>query len=337
MRFTKRVLAALKAPYPLGILRLGGTPCVVCSTEDHGPIMLVRPPYTRAEEMLPGPGGSMALVEDPANPGELYSIMGCFPGYKFQDAAVYRVRREAGGWAASPIAALPFAHRIDFVTCAGTRYLVAASLAQDKADPSDWSKPGCLYACPVPSQPSERWTLTPVLEGIHRNHGLLATRFQGRRSLLVSGTEGLFCADLDSEWLFQTVMKKEISEIAVADLDGDGKEELVTIEPFHGDALCVYRQEGSSLKKAWEGPLAFGHGLLGGTIAGAPAILVSNRSGSRDLVAFQWTAGLDRPALTVVDAGVGAANMLILRHGNEDLVFSTNQASGEIAAYSAEP
>jgi hypothetical protein len=337
MRFAKRVLATLKAPYPLGTLRLGGEQCVACSTEDHGPLMLVRPPYDHAEEILPGPGGSMALVEDPANPGELFSIMGCFPGYKFQDAAVYRVRQEAGRWVLARVVGLPFAHRIDFVTCAGTRYLVAASLAQDKADPSDWSKPGCLYACPVPRRPSEAWTLTPVLEGIHRNHGLLVTSLQGKRCLLISGTEGLFRADLDQGLQFQEVMRKEVSEMAVADLDGDGEEELVTIEPFHGNTLCVYKQEKPAWKKAWEAPLAFGHGLLGGTLGGAPVILVSNRSDSRDLVAFHWPAGLERPSRTVVDAGVGAANMLILRHGDADLVFSTNQASGEIAAYLAEP
>jgi len=337
MRFAKRVIATLRAPYPLGILRLGGAPCVVCSTEDHGPILLIRPPYAGAEEILPGPGGSMALVEDPAAPGELYSIMGCFPGYKFQEGAVYRVRQEAGRWTAARVAALPFAHRIDLVTCAGNRYLVAASLAQDKADPSDWSKPGCLYACPVPRLPSEAWTLTPILEGIHRNHGLLTARLQGKRCLLISGTEGLFSADLDKGWQFERIMEKEISEIAVADLDGDGEGELVTIEPFHGDTLCVYKQDGRSWTRAWTGPLAFGHGLLGGTLGGAPVILVSNRSDSRDLVAFQWSAGLGRPERMVVEAGVGAANMLILRQGREDLVFSTNQASGEIAVYSAEP
>jgi hypothetical protein len=344
MRFAKRVLATLKAPYPLGILRQDGAPRVVISTEDHGPVLLAAPPYLEASEMLPGPGGSMALVEDPARQGELYAIMGCFPGYKFQEAAVYRIRQEAGAWTSSRIVPLPFAHRIDFVTCAGARYLVAASLAQDKSDPSDWSRPGCLYACLVPRLPSEAWTLTPVLEGIHRNHGLCVTSFRGKRTLLVSGTEGLFAADLQQGWTFELVMEKEISEIAVSDIDADGEEELVTIEPFHGDTLCVYKRASGGWEKAWEGEIAFGHGLTAGTLGGAPVILASNRAGSRDLVSFQFPRAaarpanrLGRPSPTVVDAGVGAANMLILRHGDTDLVFSTNQASGEVAVYSAAP
>jgi hypothetical protein len=344
MRFVKRVLATLKAPYPLGLIRHGGVPCVVISTEDHGPVLLANPPYREAAEIIPGPGGSMALMEDPERPGELYAVMGCFPGYKFQEAAVYRIWQEAGHWTSTRIIHLPFAHRIDFVTCAGTRYMVAASLAEDKRDPSDWSKPGSLFACPVPQRPTDAWALVPVLEGIHRNHGLLVTSLRGKRCILVSGTEGLFAADLQQGWAFEPVMEKEISEIAVSDVDADGEEEIVTIEPFHGDALCVYKRTSGGWDKAWEGGLAFGHGLLAATLAGAPALLVSSRAGSRDLLSFQFppaagrsAARLGPPSRTVVDAGVGAANMLVLRHGDADLIFSTNQASAEVAVYSAAP
>jgi hypothetical protein len=288
----------------------------------------------------------MALVADPEQPGELYAIMGCFPGYNFREGAIYRIRREAGRWAAVRIIGLPFAHRIDFVSRGGRRFLVAASLATDKQDPSDWSQPGCLFVCPTSPQ-SETWTLTPVLEGIHRNHGLLVTRFHGRQSILASGTEGLFAADLEhpgASWSFTRVLEKEISEIAVADLDSDGEEELVTIEPFHGDTLRVYKRTSGGWETAWEGEIAFGHGLLTGFIGGHPAVLVSNRAGSKELILFQFSPGcrsaahtLAQPARTVIDSGVGAANMLILPHDGADLVFSTNQATGEIVIYSVAP
>ena len=347
MKLTKRVLATLKAPYPLGVVMLDGAPCVVSSTEDHGPILLAAPPYEEAVGIAPGPGGCMALVAGPGQPGELYAIMGCFPGYKFQTGAIYRLRREAGRWVSAKIIGLPFAHRIDFVTRGGTRYLVAASLAADKSDPSDWSKPGSVYAAAMPRQAGEGWPLFPVLEGIHRNHGLLVTGFQGCKSLLISGTEGLFAADLerqDAAWAFSPIIEKEVSEIAVSDVDGDGEDELVTIEPFHGDALRVYKRAAAKWEIAWEGELSFGHGLLAGSLVGAPTILVSNRAGARELLAFQFPQGgparairLGQPSRTVIDSGVGAANMLILRSRGEELVFSTNQSTEEIAVYSAAP
>jgi len=347
MQLTKRVLAKLKAPYALGVIRVDGAPCVVSSTEDYGPVLFAAPPYNEAAEIAPGPGGCMALVAGPGQPEELYAIMGCFPGYKFQNAAVYRLGREDGRWVSAKIIGLPFAHRIDFVIRARTRYLVAASLAADKSEPSDWSKSGGVYASPVQSPSDTGWSLSPVLEGIHRNHGFLATGFQGRKSLLISGTEGLFAADLgreDASWGFTRIVDKEVSEIAVSDVDSDGEEELVTIEPFHGDSLRVYKRVKENWEVAWEGELSFGHGLLTGTLGGAPTILVSNRAGTRDLLAFQFPRGarqrgvrLGQPSKIIVDSGVGAANILILRRGGEELVFSTNQSTDEIAAYSATP
>ena len=168
-------------PYPLGVVAHRGQLCVVGSTEDHGPLFLAAPPYREAVEILPGPGGSMSLVADTERPGDLYAIMGCFLGYKFQTGAIYRIHPEGDGWASSKILGLPFAHRIDFVNRGRDRFLVAASLAADKRDPADWSQPGTVYACPVPKRAAEPWQLVPVLEGIHRNHGLLVTRFMGRR------------------------------------------------------------------------------------------------------------------------------------------------------------
>lgn len=63
--------------------------------------------------------------------------------------------------------------------------------------------------------------------------------------LYISGTEGTFCASFPatsaSLWEFERVFDHEISELFFIDLDGDGIDELVTIEPFHGDRLAVYR------------------------------------------------------------------------------------------------
>ena len=340
MEFKKHSLVKLQMPYPLGVVVRNGKRCVVGATEDHGPIMLAQPPFQEAVEMVPGPGGCMALVADNEQPDTLFAIMGCFVGYKFQTGGIYRISPDQGR-AAEKIIDLPFAHRIDFVRRGETRFLIAATLAADKRDPADWSMPGTLYASRVPAGPAENWKLTPVLEGIHRNHGLLSTRFMGRRSVLVSGTEGLFAADLDSggeDWAFQRVLGQEISEMAVSDIDGDGAVELITIEPFHGNSLRVYKPAGGLWKLAWETELEFGHCLLAGMLNGVRAILVSNRSGNRDLLMFEFTAppggrGIAEPKRHVVDHGAGAANMMVVSHEGTDRIFSTNQAAGEIVSY----
>lgn len=346
MRFSRHTLARLNMPYPLGTISLGGQQCVAASTEDHGPVLLARPPFREAIQMVDGPGGCMALAEDGRRPGELFAVMGCFLGYKFQTGAVYHIRPDGqdapGAWTAERILDLPFAHRIAFVERGGGRWLLAASLAADKRDPADWSQPGSLSASRVPMRAGEKWQLSPILPGIHRHHGMLVAPFMGKPSILVSGTEGLFAADLardGADWGFERVLQNEVSEIAVCDLDGDGVDELITIEPFHGSTMRVYRRDGESWRTAWEGALEFGHCLWAGSFGGAPSILASSRAGSRDLLLFRWdprrrAAGrLADPERVVVDAGVGAANMLVLRDGSADLIFSTNQAAGEIVCY----
>ncbi len=340
MKPVKRVLAKLNAPYAVGALRLGGRQCVVAGTEDHGPILLAAAPYTQATAIVPGPGGCMALASDPQEPGELFAIMGCFPGYRFQTGAVHHIRQGPGGWASTKILDLPFAHRIDFVARAGRRFLIAAALARDKSDPNDWSQPGSLYACAVPSDRKGTWQPVPVLEGIHRNHGLLVAPLKGKRTVLVSGAEGLFALDLDkpgSAWDFSKIIDREISEVAVLDLDGDGRDELATIEPFHGDRLCVYRPDAGTWRLAWDTGLEFGHGLLAGMLGGVASVLVSNRAGSRDLLLFQFPRGLEAPERSVIDAGAGAANALILRDASGESIVSANQAAGEIALYEVKP
>jgi hypothetical protein len=77
---------------------------------------------------------------------------------------------------------LSFAHRVELLNKGGRRYLVAANLTADKSDPSDRSRTGALHASPVPRQPGESWELVPILEGIHRNHGLIVRRYGGSRA-----------------------------------------------------------------------------------------------------------------------------------------------------------
>jgi hypothetical protein len=344
-KFEKRSLCSMKMPYSLGTIELNGEKCVVGATEDHGPIMLMRPPFREAKQMVAGPGGCMALVEDSTLPGELFAVMECFVGYQFRSAGIYHIRAGAAGlpWSATKIIRLPFAHRIDFIDKAGTRYLIAATLTSDKDDPADWSRPGSLYASRVPKDRTEGWELFPILEGIHRNHGLLFTRFMAKRTVLVSADEGLFAADVeapDTGWDFRQVLSVPVSEIAVYDIDGDGRDELITIEPFHGNCLCVYRQDPNRWQKVWEAELSYGHCLLAGLFHQAPSILISNRSGNRDLLLYRFEPSVSEgksrflsPSRLVIDEGAGAANMLVLGHEGGDLIFAANQAGGEIAVY----
>ena len=63
--------------------------------------------------------------------------------------------------------------------------------------------------------------------------------------LLIAGSEGLYEVAVpggaDIPWRAERLLDREISDAVTVDLDGDGVEELVTIEGFHGDEIAADR------------------------------------------------------------------------------------------------
>jgi hypothetical protein len=331
--FDKVVLHALPMPYAIAAMGPPDAPSVVCATEDHGPAVRIDPPYRQASPLVSGPGGCMALLPDPQDPDGLYAIMGCFVGYHFQGAGIFRIR---GGREPERILDLPFAHRIGLVRRRGRLTLLAASLAADKVDASDWSRPGAVYAAELEGDRPAAPKLEPVLPGLHKNHGFLLATLEGRASLLVGASEGLLALDLEATgggWPVRQVLPGETSEMALLDLDGDGRPELVTIEPFHGNALRAYRSTPAGWSPFFEAELQYGHCVLAGLFAGRPSILVSNRSGEKDLILFAFDGARQPPRRIVVDHGAGAANMVVISYQGKDHILSANQAGGQVAMY----
>jgi hypothetical protein len=73
---------------------------------------------------------------------------------------------------------------------------------------------------------------------------------EGIETICMSGVAGIFYFEQQSgryNGLKRCLFDKEVSEFCFIDLDGDGKEELVTIEPFHGEALNVYKRKGQQM------------------------------------------------------------------------------------------
>jgi hypothetical protein len=333
VRFDRTVIHEMRMPYAVGLIGAGPGASVACGTEDHGPMVRIDPPYREAYPLVSGPGGCMGVAMDPVRPSDLYAIMGCFPGYRFQGGGIYRIR---AGAEPERVLDLPFAHRIGFGARGGRRVLLAASLAADKDDAADWSQPGTVYAAELGEEPV-RLRLEPVLTGVHKNHGFLLAQLEGRSSLLIGGQEGLMAIDLEASgarWPVRQILAGETSEMALLDVDGDGETELLTIEPFHGNALRAYRRTPSAWALFWEAELEFGHGLTAGAFLGARSVLVSSRAGAKELVLFQFEATAPaRPHRFVLETGAGAANMAVVSHAGREHVLSANQATGQIVRY----
>ncbi|MDA3950999.1 MAG: hypothetical protein PF508_17460, partial [Spirochaeta sp.] len=181
--------------------------------------------------------------------------------------------------------------------------------------------------------------------------GAAAAGKEAAATLYISGAEGLFRAAIPAgrhgRWQFEQLTTTEISELGFVDLDGDGTEELVTIEPFHGDRLVAYRVAGTetgtgtgagpgdrrgALEPLWTHRIAFGHGLWVGPIAGVPSVIVGNRRGHGNLELLRMRGG-DRPEVITLAENTGTAQVAVVHDGPVDHVVATNQNSGEVVRY----
>ncbi len=140
----------------------------------------------------------------------------------------------------------------------------------------------------------------------------------------------------EERWRFHKIFNGEVSEMAFLDIDQDGRDEMVTIEPFHGDELVVYDTvDDAPAARRETRPIAFGHGLWAGPVNGVPSVIVGNRSGHKNLELLQWT-GEQEPAVVTIAEGTGTAQVTVVHHPGGDHIVATNQETAQIVRYTVE-
>ena len=288
-------------------------------------------------EKLPGcPGGMMSFLPVPGWRESLVSIMGLFPPFIGKEAAIWLHRKTGDEWTGSKIADLPFAHRCEFFPGASTPVLVAASVSRFKKDPADWSLPGEVYVLEPDSGRKDDWTCTRIDQSITRNHGMFRGKVNGEELMCLSGREGIFSLNRgeDGSWSLRQIFQNEVSEMTFIDLDGDGISELVTIEPFHGGSINVYKWTGDRWEPRYSGGLEFGHGLSSGMFNGTPCIAVGNRSGTLALEILK-PGDFSKGELTrqLIEKEAGPTQTQFFHHGGRDYLLSANQKKNEVALY----
>ena len=323
--------------YTVSVVKINGINMLAVGTEGLGKEYLLSLPDFQPQELCVGPGGTMSILNVPVeNSNDLVSIMGLFPPFVGFEAGVYYHLWSENGWCEYKIIDLPFSHRMEWMDADGVATLLVACVSKHKENPTDWSLPGILYAATLESH-DQKWQLTPVIEGLTRNHGLLKTIHNGVTSLLVSGAEGVFRVFWDSvqkRWVSEKWLDCEVSEIAKIDLDGDGVDELITIEPFHGNKLVVYKIDNGNWVKKFDTELSFGHGLCANFINGQPTILVGNRASGKELLAFRpIDLKVGQMQRIVIEADAGPTQTIITDIEGKAHIISSNQSKGEISLY----
>jgi hypothetical protein len=288
-------------------------------------------------------GGTMALIQIPGSNGEFIAVQRFFPGFQSAEAKLVWGRRGRGGlWEIRDLAALPYIHRFDLFIVEDEIFVLAATLCGSKKDREDWSDPGKVYTGKLPRRPEDGpedgMSFTAISENHTKNHGYCRGMWEGTEAGFITSDEGLFVVippkKKSGPWKVDPLIRRPIGDIALVDLDGDGVDELVTIEPFHGDQFLVNKKTGNGYEVVYRypGEIQFAHAVSGCRIRGRPAVVggIRRKNGELFILQYQTEGGYEA---RVVDQGVGPSNVAVVSGQERDLIISANHTQNHAAVY----
>lgn len=343
MNFRKQVLDKMERCYAASSLTIDGKLYAVLASEaEGGPCYAYGgDDFSQKEVIWESAGGTMSLLQIPGSNGEFIAIQKFFPGFKSEEAKLVWGKREGQrGWVVKDLAALPFVHRFDLFSAGGEIYILAAQLCGSKKNREDWSDPGKVYAGKLPKRPEKGVVFEVVLENLYKSHGYCRGAFRGREAGFITCEGGIYAVqpplEGGGEWTTRKLMDGPVGDVALCDFDGDGADELVTIEPFHGDRFLVRKNVGGYYGVVYHYPkeVMFAHAVTGCTLRGEPAAVCGARRGEAELFVLrrggpreQWCSS------TLIESGAGPSNIAVVNQRNRDIIISANHSLNEAALY----
>lgn len=337
-------LAKMERPYAVAIEGPRERPVFYAASEARaGRTLCFDGPNANPTVIASGPGGCMGIValDRAALPGVLM-VEGFFPIFQSEHsgAAIYSSPKDANDetWQRQRVFDLPFLHRFALVTPQDRPLIIAGQLCRSKNGLEDWSRPGAVYAV-VPGAGNEPWRMSekPLLDGLHRNHGMFTNVANGKEEVYVSADEGIFklsCCPPDCSWQAERIIDLPTSDLWMFDLDNDGEQELVAIQPFHGDIARIFKRRSKAWETVWEKEGKFGHVVWAGRLRGRSCVMLGWRGGDQALNihiledSHKWQ--FRKMAL---DVGVAPLNVSVRCADGGDLVLASHGTINEVVLY----
>ena len=246
---------------------------------------------------------------------------------------------------------------------------------------NDWTCPGRVYVAELPYDitgynAENQLELTPLISGLYHNHGFtkvfgssqIEGEEEGSAYALVGTDNGVFKvvppAVRGGNWETELMIEDATSDMLFEDFDGDGKRELLTLAPFHGAKLAVYKEDaalnepwfvaclGHWLRdfiqpphepskrhgKVWDypAPMPFLHAIYTAEIDGKKIAVIGNREGKKELLAVYFDAEQGTYVTDELDRGAGPANVLYFNDNGKHKLLAANRETDEIALYEME-
>lgn len=332
--FNKKTLIELPFVYTVNEFILGDQVFFAAGSERDYPAYLINPANNNLIKVADGPGGMMSIMPVPGRNDQLVSVMGLFPPFIGKEAGIYFHEKEDENWKSKKVISLPFSHRCEILTYNGENHLFIATVSSHKENPGDWSKPGELYHLIIEREGYDNWQPELILNNLFRNHGMNKCVIGHMEVVCISGAEGIFSINQGEKgnWEVTQLFDREVSEFSFFDLDNDGKDELVTIEPFHGNSINIYKKNAEEWLPVYSSPLSFGHGLSAGKFQDQNVVVVGNRRDSGDLELHKIHT-LNNIEKFIIESNVGATQTKVISYMGSDYILCSNQTRNEVALY----
>lgn len=349
MRFVKHVIATdIQKPYAVCTFDGNAGKGFVVAAEKRGPIRLYATDGTALCDIDSGETGVMTLLQTPDRTDQLLATHRFFsPNFGGDDAQIVAYTRSpAGTWDRTLVCDLPYVHRFGVLAGTdGTRWLMACTIkGACRPVRDDWSVPGAVYAAPLPDRlevlGDKPLQLTCIANCQPQNHGFWVAPNRGYA--LVGTAAGVFRCDPppcpSGTWQIRCLLIGSTSDMCAIDLDGDGKQEIVSFSPFHGQSLVVWH-EGTTqdrFERVWTDPVARPclHAIRPCAMGDKPCVLVGHRQGKGDLLYLTFDDGEYR--MDLIDHGCGPASCTAFADSRGQQILAANRETDEVALYNVE-
>lgn len=347
MKVEKKVISNLNKCYSMSRLNYKGQNCFLVGAEKQDPCYLFAEDGTQLETVWQQPGGVMTMVPVPNGDG---AFLATHKFYSPNDGAAAKIviaEPDVDGWQVRTLVDAPFVHRFGILNRNGVNYLIVCCLKSGHEYKNDWRAYGACYGAVLPEDLSSfhenhQLKLTPIKLGMLKNHGYSVWKHDGYETAIVACEQGVFAftppAAVGEPWEVEQLLSVPSSDAVLLDFDGDGKLELGSIAPFHGNSVVIYHlDEHGNYVPQWKLPLPEAdtemvHATWTCDLLGKPSWIVGWRKGTKDTVAISWGQG--DYVVDYIDRNTGCANaMHFVNSQGQDVIVATNREIDEVAMY----
>ena len=293
--------------------------------------------FSKKELVWNDRGGCMSIIPFENRKGEFLAVNEFYLKVTPSLSKIVWGKKTDEGWKIKDLFSLPYLHRFDIYSVGDIDYIICATIARNKLNKEDWSEPGQVYVGILDKDLSEPIELKQIVDGSFRNHGYYRSENNGSICGYFSSDQGVIRItpplSVDGEWKIEKIMDGQIGEIALIDIDNDGKLEIITIEPFHGNVIKIYKLNNDKYECVftYDNEIDFAHTLIGREINGVPSFIAGIRRMDAELIIIQFIDG--NYIVTTIEKGVGPANVDYVQLEDYGLLISANHTANEAAVY----